>query len=121
MSSRTNDIYKKLPRDYASAVAYFWLDSPKCHIGISAKVDVLNAAEENKAMSYVVMVTLVCLAHLYGCVQIIRHISLNENDGARYSLITIGIITSWDIFLCFFHFYGALITKVLTSIFHFSS
>lgn len=104
--------YQKHLRDYSAAAANFWLKSDDCKINISSFVEVHNAAEDKKAIYYVMMVTLVCLAHLYGCVQVIRHISLNENDGTRYSLVTVVMLTSWDIFVCFFHFYQALIVKV---------
>jgi len=103
--------YQKHLRDYFGAAANFWLNSTDCKISISSFVEVHNAVEDKKAIYYVMMVTLVCLAHLYGCVQVIRHISINENDGTRYSIATIVMITSWDVFVCFFHFYQALIVK----------
>ena len=94
------------------AAAQFWIDSIDCNIHISSFVEVHNIAEDQKAIFYVMMVTVVCLAHLYGCVQVIRHISVNEIDGTRYSIATIVMLTSWDVFVCFFHFYQALIVKV---------
>ncbi len=107
----------KKDREYASTTAVFALNSSDCNFNLTSWVAVTNPVEESRAMQYVMLVTFVCLSHLYGCVQVIRHIALDQVDGVRYSLITIGIITSWDIFLCLFHFYGALITKVTIMVF----
>jgi hypothetical protein len=88
------------------------MTSPDCNLFISLNAAVDDSEAEDQAMEYTIMVTIICVAHLYACIQMIRQISLNETDGARYSLQTFCIFTAWDVFLCIFHFYGALTTEV---------
>jgi len=63
-------------------------------------------------MDYSIMVTLICVAHLYACIHLIKFIAQNESEGTRFSLVTISYLTSWDIFMCLFHLYNALTINV---------
>lgn len=88
------------------------MNSSDCNLSISLSTAVDDSTAEDQAMEYTIMVTIICVAALYACIQMIRQISLNEVDGARYSLQTFSIFTAWDVFMCIFHFYGALTNEV---------
>lgn len=113
MDSTTNTPYQDSSQDYDNAVANFWLRSEECNIAIYVNVAVENSSDETKALEYAIMVTLICVLHIYACMQIVRTIAANEADGNRYSLITMSIFAGWDVFLCLYHFYGALTTEVI--------
>jgi len=95
-----------------NAAAYFRLISEECKIDVEAYVAASDPVRESKALYYSLVVTLMCLGHLYATIQIIKAISQNEYDGSRYSLITLCLFTIWDIFLCLFHLYNALTSEV---------
>ncbi len=92
--------------------ADFWLKSENCTIDLQSSVFSANAGRESKALYYSLMVTLMCLAHLFATVQVIKNIAQNEHDGGRYSLISLCFLTIWDVFMCLFHLYNALTTEV---------
>ena len=98
--------------DYDNIGAYIKLISHNCELFFESNVSSDDPTVDSQAMFYAILVTVICFTHLYGAMQLVRRISLSEVDGTRYSLITMTIFTSWDIFLCFFHFYGALVADV---------
>lgn len=110
-------------QEYFEVVAQFWLTSTNCSINLSATVAVTDQVSrkiyfyqkdrENKAMDYSIIVTVICVLHLYACMQLIKQSSQNEAEGHRFSLVTIGFLTSWDIFLCLFHLFEALTITVI--------
>jgi len=104
--------YNKSKSNYMNAAAYFRLISTECKIDIESYVTASDPVRESKALYYSLIVTLMCLGHLYATIQIIKNISQNEYDGGRYSLITLCLFTIWDVFLCLFHLYNALTTEV---------
>lgn len=93
-------------------MAYFWLNNTNCSISLNATVAVSDSQRSSQALYYSLMITLVCLCHIYATVQMIKNISQNEHDGGRYSLITLSFFTIWDVFMCLFHLYNALTTQV---------
>lgn len=84
---------------------------------MNATVD--NSIDELKAIKYTIVSACVVLAHLYACLRIFHKVSSNVSEGKNYSLMTLGFLTAWDIYLCIFNFYSALQMKVtkITSIF----
>lgn len=112
VDSSTNLPYNVFNSSYEDAVAYFWLNSTDCNINVNALVSANDSSRESNALYYAIMVTLICLVHLFGAVQIIKNLTLNETDGIRYSLITLSIFAIWDVFMCLFHLYDALTTEV---------
>lgn len=115
ISSFNPDTYQ--PYDYSQAgfediAAYIIIESLNCSIFIEATVAVNDPTVDTQAMYYAIIVTIVCFMHIYACMQLIKNLSIGEVDGSRYSLITLTTFTGWDIYLCFFHFYGALVADV---------
>jgi len=104
--------YNKTKNDYMNVRADFWLNSDNCTIALQSSVFSANSGRESKALYYSLMVTLMCLAHLFATVQVIKNIAQNEHDGGRYSLISLCFLTIWDVFMCLFHLYNALTTEV---------
>jgi len=103
--------YNKTKNNYMNVRADFWLNSDDCTIALQSSVFSTNSKRESKALYYSLMVTLMCLGHLFATVQIIKTIAHNESDGNRYSLITLCLLTIWDVFMCLFHLYNALTTE----------
>lgn len=99
--------YTKITNDNENVIVQIRLTSHECAISLNATTTAENPTFESDTMDYSIMMTLLCLAHLYACIQMIKSISQDELTGHGYSLITLSILTSWDIFLCFFHFYQA--------------
>ena len=112
MDTSDNDKpYNKTKNNYMNVRADFWLNSDNCTIALQSSVFSTSSKRESKALYYSLMVTLMCLAHLFATVQIIKTIAQNEPDGNRYSLITLCFLTIWDVFMCLFHLYNALTTE----------
>jgi len=88
--------------------AKIWLNSPGCSISFFAQTSTTDAEYESTVMDYSIMMTLLCVCHLYACIHMIRSINNNEASGEGYSLVTLAFLTAWDIFLCFFHLYDAI-------------
>lgn len=112
IDTSTDKPYNKTTSNYMNAAAYFRFISEECKIDIESYVTASDPIRESKALYYSLLVTLMCLGHLYATIQIIKSISQNEYDGGRYSLITLCIFTIWDVFLCLLHLYNALTTEV---------
>ncbi len=98
--------------NYLNVQAYFRLTSKNCTVDIDGLVNVSDEEREAQALYYSLTITLVCLCHLYATVSIIKALTQNEYDGGRYSLVTLCYFTIWDVFLCLFHLYTALLTEV---------
>jgi len=100
--------YQKASETYEDTEVHIWIASPNCDISIFAKASAMDPAYESDVMDYSIMMTLLCVGHLYACIQMIRSIGRNESLGQGYSLFTLATITSWDIYLCLFHLYEAI-------------
>jgi len=57
---------------------------------------------QSDTMKFSMMVTGICVVHLYACIQIIKIIVENEADGKRFSLLSLGFMVIWDIYICLF-------------------
>lgn len=108
MDSTTNEPYQRTSNDYQTVYANFWLNSTNCSVAVSGSVATNSYVKESKSMNYAIMIVVICVAHLYGCIKMSRDIILNEAAGNRISLMTLGIFSGWDVFLCLFHLYNAL-------------
>ena len=74
----------------------------------------LNASvtQGNQPLYYAFMLTFICVLHIYACIRIVKKVIAEEIEGVRTSIMTLGYFIGWDIFLCAFHFYEALISNV---------
>jgi len=108
IDSATRAPYKKMSNDYESVYAEFWLNSTNCSISVYAIVAIDSTIKASKAMNYAIMIIVICIAHLYACIKMSKDIIMNEATGNRFSLLTLGFFSGWDVFLCLFHLYSAL-------------
>ncbi len=83
------------------------INSPECSISLKLTAESTDTEFESNVMDYSIFITILCVGHLYACIHMIRSVSSNESSGQSYSLLTLILITAWDIALCFFHLYQA--------------
>jgi hypothetical protein len=94
--------------NYENIGANININSTNCSVAFSASLAITDTTNQSMAMIYAIFATFICIVHVVACLALIKLISQNDYEGNHFSLITLGIFTCWDVFLCLFNLYIAL-------------
>ena len=73
----------------------------------------MSAEMKEQALYYAAMMTIVCATHIYACIRMARIVVNNEIQGFRTSIMSLGFLIGWDMFLCIYHLEEALTSNVI--------
>jgi hypothetical protein len=92
------------------------INSTNCALNLMASVNLEIEKHENKAIYYSMLITMLAVFMLYSVAKMIKNSVESSNEANKISMVMIGILTSWDAFICLTHLYLAL---SIESMFHF--
>jgi hypothetical protein len=75
---------------------------PQCNIFLLGSGSADDMGLQSETMKFSMMITAICVIHLYASIQLIKTVVENEPEGKRFSLITLGYLVIWDVYLCLF-------------------
>jgi len=107
----TKQPYQKVSNNYKDIQIELWLESPECQISVSAILLNESVTSGSQPLYYASIMTFICILHIYACIRTVKKVIAEEIEGVRTSIMTLGYFIGWDIFLCAFHFYEALISN----------
>jgi len=108
VDNSTHQPYQKTSNNYKNVVAEFELTSRDCNISLYSEVSTMSAEMKEQALYYAAMMTIVCATHIYACIRMARIVVNNEIQGFRTSIMSLGFLIGWDMFLCIYHLEEAL-------------
>lgn len=92
------------------------LHSPECHMDFRASLYQDKTDYDRKTINYSILLILVAITNLYFIAKMIRTCAGSPAQANKISLVTVGVITIWDTYICLSHLYLAL---SMESLFHF--
>jgi hypothetical protein len=108
VASNITDISDVSEMNINFAVSASNISESSCNFNIVGTGSANDSNFQSSTMKYSIMVTVICVVHLYACIQMIKVIAEHDGEGKRISLLTVGFLTTWDVYLCLFHLSAAL-------------
>lgn len=101
-----------MSNNYKAVMAEFWLKSDDCVISLFSTVAVMSPEMQTQALYYAAMMTIICIFHIYACIRMARIVVNSEIQGFRTSIMSLGFLIGWDMFLFIYHLEEALTSNV---------